>query len=104
MRYTTHTKGHYGIEEGELKFSKKGIQEDSYEKDKIPKSRKVLEWHGNEEQMNISVYHMLQSCGVQAGSYLKTEVTMKFTFWPQKSYLDFEILVSTLPNRTIIND
>ena len=39
------------------------------------KSTKGAKWHGNEEQMNISVYHMLQSCGVQAGSYLKTEVT-----------------------------
>ena len=33
--------------------------------------------------MNISVYHMLQSCGVQA---------------------DFEILVPIFPNWTIIND
>ena len=73
-------------------------------KDKSPKARKVLEWHGNEEQMNISIYHMLQSCGVQDGSYLKTKVTMKFIFRPQKSYLDLKILVSTLPNRTIIND
>ena len=31
-------------------------------------------WHGNEEQMNIPIYHMLQYCGVQAGSYPKTEV------------------------------
>ena len=38
------------------------------------KSTKGAKWHGNEEQMNISVYHMLQSCGVQAESYLKTEV------------------------------
>ena len=36
---------------------------------------KSAKWHGNEEQMNISIYHMSQSCGVQAGSYLKTEVT-----------------------------
>ena len=93
-----------GIEEPESKFRKKGMQEDSYEKDKSPKARKLLKWHGNEEQMNISVYHMLQSCGVQAGSYLKTEVTMKFIFRPQKSCLDLEILVSTLPNRTILND
>ena len=34
-------------------------------KDKGPKSTKVLKWHGNAEQMNISVYHPLQSCGVQ---------------------------------------
>ena len=39
------------------------------------KSTKSAKWHGNEEQMNISVYYMLQSCGVQAGNYLKTEVT-----------------------------
>ena len=78
MKYTTHTKGHYGIEELESKFRKKGMQEDSYEKGQKSKGTKVLEWHGNEEQMNISLYHMLQSCGVQAESYLKTEVTMKF--------------------------
>ena len=39
------------------------------------KSTKSAKWHGNEEQMNISVYYMLQSCGVRAGNYLKTEVT-----------------------------
>ena len=38
------------------------------------KSTKCAKWHGSEEQMNISIYHMLQSCGVQYGSYLKTEV------------------------------
>ena len=32
MKYIVHTKGHYGIEEPELKFSKKGLQEDSYQK------------------------------------------------------------------------
>ena len=41
---------------------------------KVQKSTKSAKWHGNEEQMNISVYHMLRSCGVQAGSYPKTEV------------------------------
>ena len=36
-------------------------------RDKSPKAQeKMLKWHGNEEQMNISVYHMLQSCGVQS--------------------------------------
>ena len=38
-------------------------------------SMKSEKWHGNEEQMNISVYLRLQSCGVRASSYLKTEVT-----------------------------
>ena len=30
--------------------------------------------------MNISVYHMLQYCGVQAESYPKAEVEMKLIF------------------------
>ena len=34
-------------------------------RDKSTKAQKVLKWHGNEEQTNISVYHVLQSCGVQ---------------------------------------
>ena len=81
------------------------MQEDSYEKDKSLKAQKSAKWHGNEEHMNIYVYHMLQSYGVQDGSYLKTKLTMKFIFQPQtKSYLDLKILVSTLPNRTIINE
>ena len=41
---------------------------------KVQKSTKSAKWHGNEEQRNISVYHMLLSYGVQAGSYPKTEV------------------------------
>ena len=73
-------------------------------RDKSPKAQKVLKWHGNEEQTNISVYHMLQSCGVQSISYLKTKVIMKLILWPQQSYLDLKILVSTLPNWTIINE
>ena len=72
--------------------------------DKSPKAQKVLKWHGNEEQTNISVYHMLQSCGVQAISYLKTKVIMKFILWPRQSYVDLKILLSTLLNSTIIND
>ena len=39
MKYTTHTKGHYGIEDPELKFSKKGTQKDSNERDKSPKAQ-----------------------------------------------------------------
>ena len=35
-------------------------------RDKSPKVQKVLKWHENEEPTNISVYHMLQSCGVQS--------------------------------------
>ena len=41
MKYTAHTKGHYGIEDPELKFSKKGMQEDSYENGQKSKSTKV---------------------------------------------------------------
>ena len=81
------------------------MQANSYKKGQKSKStRKVLKWHGNEEQMNISFYHMLQSCGVQAIGYLKTKLIMKLILWPRQSYLDLKILFSTLPNWTIIND
>ena len=60
-------------------------------RDKSPKAQKVLKWHGNEEQMNISVYHVLQSCGVQAISYRKTKVIMKLILRPQQSYLDLKV-------------
>ena len=53
-------------------------------KDKSSKARKVLKWHGNEEKMNISVYHMLQSCGVQAGSYPKDKGKMKLIYLASK--------------------
>ena len=45
---------------------------------------KSAKWHGNEEQMNISTYHMSQSCGGQAGSYPKTEVKMKLILLASK--------------------
>ena len=59
------------------------MQEDSKERTKF-KSTKSAKWHGNEEQMNISVYHMLRSYGVRAGSYPKTEVKMKLIFLASK--------------------
>ena len=40
----------------------------------------------------------------KAFSHLKTKVIMKLILWPQYSYLDLTILVSTLPNWTNIND
>ena len=42
---------------------------------KVQKITKGAKLHGNEEQMNISIYHTLRSYGVQAGNYLKIEVT-----------------------------
>ena len=45
MKYLVHTRGHYGIEDPELKFSKKGMQEDSYDKNESSNSTKVkLAW------------------------------------------------------------
>ena len=64
----------------------------------------MLKWHGNEEQTNTVVYYLLRSCGVQAVNYLKTEVIMKLILWPQLSYLDLKVSVSTSPKGTIIND
>ena len=60
-------------------MQKEGMQEDSNEMTKVQK-HKSAKWHGNEEQMNISMYHMLQSCGVQDESYPKAEVRMKLIF------------------------
>ena len=78
------------------KFRKKACR--GLRKDKKVQKHKSAKWHGNEEQTNIYVYHMLQSCGVQAGSYPKIEVKKWISYpWPQKSYLDFEILVFILP-------
>ena len=104
MKHSTHTKGHYGIEDPELKFGKKGVQKDSDERDKSPKAQKLLKWHGNGEQTNTTVYYLLQSCGVHVISYLKTEVIMKLILGPRQSYLDLKISVSTFPNWTNIND
>ena len=55
--------------------------------------------------MNISVYHMLQSCGVQAWRYPETEVKNE-THIPglKRVTIDFEILVSIFLYWTIIND
>ena len=57
------------------------MQED-LERTKGPKAQKCksAKWHGNEEQTNIYVYHMLQSRGVQAGSYPKIEVKNEIHF------------------------
>ena len=48
------------------------------------KARKSAKWHGNEEKMNISIYHMLQSCGVQDGSYPKDRGKMKLIYLASK--------------------
>ena len=103
MKHSTHTKGHYGIEDLELKFSKKGVQKDLDKRTKFQR-HKVLKWHGNEEQTDTAVHNMLQSYGVHTVSYLKTEVIMKLILGPRQSYLDLKISVSTSPNWTSIND
>ena len=55
-------------------------------KDKKVQKYKSVKWHGNEEQMNISVYHMLQSCGVQAGATRRQRLKMKFIFLASKEF------------------
>ena len=55
--------------------------------------------------MNIFVYQMLRSCGVQAGSCPKTEVKNEtHTFGLKRVILTFETLVSIFLNRTTLND
>ena len=72
------------IEEPEWKIQKERHEEGS-KGQKFQKHKKGAKWHGNEEQTNIYVYHMLRSCGVQDGSYLKTEEKMKLIFLASKA-------------------
>ena len=54
-------------------------------KDKKVQKHKSAKWHGNEEQTNTSIYHMLQSCGVQAGSICyNPEVSKLGATWRQR--------------------
>ena len=72
IRYIFHTIGHYGYRS--LNKNSERRHAGGLRKDKIFQKHKIAKWNGNEEQTNISIYHMLQSCGVQARSYPKTEV------------------------------
>ena len=68
MKCSFHTKGHYGIEDPELKFSKKRPAGGLISKELKFKQHKSANGHGNEEQKDNTVYYMLRSCGVQAGN------------------------------------
>ena len=61
------------IEEPEKNSERKACGR-TQKKGQKSKSTKSAKWHENEEQMNIYAYYMSQSCGVQDGNYLKTEV------------------------------
>ena len=63
--------------------------EDSKEQ-KVQKGQKC-NWHGNEEQRDSAVYHMLQSCGVRTRNYLRIGVKYISLIRPQKSYPDLQI-------------
>ena len=41
MKHTTYTKGHYGIEDYELKFSKKGARKTQMKGTKVQKHKRV---------------------------------------------------------------
>ena len=57
-----------------------------------PKAQKLLKWHGSEEQMNVSVHHLLQSYGVQFRQLPEEKINNELIFWPQQSYPDSKIL------------
>ena len=71
MKHIVHTKVHYGIEDPELKFSKKRPTGGLISKELKFKQHKSVDWHGNEEQKDYTAYYLLQSYGVQAGNYLR---------------------------------
>ena len=58
----------------------------------IRKAQKLLRRHGNEEQMNVSVHYLLQSCGVQCYQLPEEKINNELIFWPQQSYPDSRIL------------
>ena len=62
LKYLSHKRTLW-IEDPELKISERR-QAGGLKRGQKSKSTKSAKWHGNEEQMDISVYHMLQSCGV----------------------------------------
>ena len=66
MKHIIHTKGHYGIEDPELKFSKKRPAEGLISKELKFRKHKSTKWHGNEEQKGNTVHFLSQSCGVKA--------------------------------------
>ena len=45
--------------------------------------------------MNASVHHLLQSCGVQCRQLPERKINNELIFWPQQSYPDLKVLVST---------
>ena len=42
--------------------------------------------------MNVSVHHLLQSCGVQCRWLPERKINNELIFWPQQSYPDSKIL------------
>ena len=42
--------------------------------------------------MNVSVHHLLQSCGVQRYQLPEEKINNELIFWPQQSYPDSRIL------------
>ena len=58
-----------------------------------PKAQKLLKQHGSEEQMNVSVHHLLQSYGVPCRQLPESKINNELIFWPQQSYSDSKILI-----------
>ena len=48
--------------------------------------------------MNVSVHHLLQSCGVQCRQLPESKINNELILWPQQSYPDSKML--TLIART----
>ena len=93
------------IEEPEWKFRKKGMQEDSYTKDKSTKKHKKckMAWERGTHEYFYLPYVTILWCPIYKLPEDRDNKWNSFS-WPQKSYLDLEILLSILPNWTIIND
>ena len=52
------------MDRGALTKTQKERNRGGLKRTKVQKHQKNAKWHGNEEQTNIFVHHLLQSCGV----------------------------------------
>ena len=88
MKYIIHTKGHYGIEDPELKFSKKGLQEDSYQRTNVQKAQKVQIGTGMRNKrimllLSVTILWCLSCSYQRAGKINLTHLASKELFRPE---------------------
>ena len=78
---------------GWIKIQKE-VQNGGLTRTKVQMAQKC-NWHENEEQKDNVVYHLLQSCGVQARNYLRIG-KINLTYLASKEYSDLQYFCVTI--------